>query len=101
VADLAGEAAPKISEACFANAVRADVMSAGRKIAGAAHRRLRTGLLHQGSIQHRDLPNLFRTDLARILCKLYEMKNLSDETMERAEQIAQAKYATAEWLQRR
>src|ERR1051325_10924442 len=47
---LALEAAPKISENCFANAVRADVLSGDRKIAGAAHRRSRVGLLHQGSI---------------------------------------------------
>jgi len=100
-ADLAAEAAQKISEACFANAVRADVLSAGRKIAGAAHRRSRAGLLHQGSIQHDQLPSPFRTELARVLCERYEMKNLSSETIERAEQIAQAKYATAEWLHRR
>src|SRR5437764_9514148 len=42
---LADSAAPKVSENCFANAVRADLMSAGRKIAGAAHRRSRAGLL--------------------------------------------------------
>src|SRR4051812_19857725 len=50
-AELVADPAPKISDACFANAVLADVMSAGRKIAGAAHRRTRAGLLHQGSIQ--------------------------------------------------
>ncbi len=36
---------------CFANPVRADVMIDGRKIAGAAQRRTRRGLLQQGSIQ--------------------------------------------------
>ena len=36
---------------CFANPVRADVMMNGRKIAGAAQRRIRRGLLQQGSIQ--------------------------------------------------
>src|SRR6266436_888669 len=39
---------------CFANPVRADVMVNGRKVAGAAQRRTRAGLLHQGSIQHVD-----------------------------------------------
>ena len=53
-ADLARIAGPKISENCFANPVRADLLIDGRKIAGAAHRRNRAGLLHQGSIQ---LPN--------------------------------------------
>src|SRR6476646_9160190 len=73
-AELSSGAAPKISEACFANPVRADVMSRGRKIAGAAHRRSRAGLLHQGSIQYPDLPPRFRTDLARNLCEHYEFK---------------------------
>src|SRR5439155_15721109 len=36
---------------CFANPVRADVILNGRKIAGAAQRRTRRGLLQQGSIQ--------------------------------------------------
>lgn len=36
---------------CFANPVRADVMIDGRKVAGAAQRRTRSGLLQQGSIQ--------------------------------------------------
>src|SRR2546430_1881109 len=61
---LADSAAPKVSENCFANAVRADLMSGGQKIAGAAHRRSRAGLLHQGSIQQRDLPERFRSDFA-------------------------------------
>ena len=55
-ATLANSVSPKVSEDCFANAVRADVISEGRKIAGAAHRRSRAGLLHQGSIQKAKLP---------------------------------------------
>lgn len=100
-ASLAGAAAPKISEACFANAVRADVLSNGQKIAGAAHRRTRAGLLHQGSIQCRDLPGRFRDDLARILCHRFERKTLFPELRVRATAIAAAKYGTTEWLQRR
>lgn len=100
-ATLAGSAAPKISENCFANAVRADVMSADRKIAGAAHRRTRSGLLHQGSIQQPGLPDRFREDLARIYCEQFERKTLSTGVIERARQIAATKYATPEWLRRR
>ena len=98
---LATSAAPKISENCFANAVRADVMSGARKIAGAAHRRTRTGLLHQGSIQQPNLPDRFRNDLAQMLCDAGEQKTLSPELLERAQRIAQAKYGTAEWMKRR
>jgi lipoate-protein ligase A len=97
---LAKDAAPKISENCFANAVRADVLSSGRKIAGAAHRRSRAGLLHQGSIQRSDLPERFRADLAEILCPHYERMLLPPEIRERAADIAAAKYATSEWLTR-
>ncbi|HEX4641621.1 MAG TPA: hypothetical protein VH252_09550 [Chthoniobacterales bacterium] len=100
-AELVSEAAPKISEACFSNAVRADVMSGGRKIAGAAHRRSRAGLLHQGSIQRRDLPERFRSDLANILCRQFESRNLSRPVLDRAAQIAAAKYGTSEWHKRR
>jgi lipoate-protein ligase A len=98
---LANAAAPKISEDCFANAVRADVMSEGRKIAGAAHRRSRAGLLHQGSIQRGDLSGRFKEDLARLLCERFELKALSSETIEHAVRIADAKYGTPEWLMRR
>lgn len=100
-ASLAGSAAPKVSEACFANTVRADVVSDGQKIAGAAHRRTRAGLLHQGSIQRRDLPSRFRDDLARILCRRFQRNALSPELLARATAIAAAKYASAEWLKRR
>jgi lipoate-protein ligase A len=100
-AALVNQATPKISDHCFANAVRADVMSAGRKIAGAAHRRSRAGLLHQGSIQRHDLPGRFRSDLAKILCERYETKTLTPELIDRAALIAATKYGTTEWLRRR
>lgn len=99
-AELTTDAAPKISEACFANLVRADVVSAGRKIAGAAHRRTRAGLLHQGSIQYRELPGRFRADLAGLLCEQPENKALLGATMNRAAQLAATKYGTMEWLKR-
>jgi lipoate-protein ligase A len=98
---LADSAAPKVSESCFANAVRADLMSGGQKIAGAAHRRSRAGLLHQGSIQQRDLPERFRSDFAQVLCEQCETTTLSPGLMERATGIAAKKYDTIEWLTRR
>jgi lipoate-protein ligase A len=98
---LANSATPKVSEDCFANAVPADVLSDGRKIAGAAHRRSRAGLLHQGSIQQNNLPDRFRDDFARILCERFEPRTLARELSERAKTIAAAKYGTADWLTRR
>lgn len=100
-ATLADRAAPKVSENCFANPARADVLSGDRKIAGAAHRRSRAGLLHQGSIQRQGLPARFREDFARTLCGQRESKTLDPATLERAAQIAAAKYGTSGWLRRR
>ena len=100
-ATLATSAAPKVSEHCFANAVRADVLSEGRKIAGAAQRRSRLGLLHQGSIQRADLPQRFAQDFARMLCDRFERKSLSPELIDRAHVLATSKYGTPEWLMRR
>jgi lipoyl(octanoyl) transferase len=100
-ATLANSVSPKVSENCFANAVRADVISEGRKIAGAAHRRSRAGLLHQGSIQNAKLPHRFIDDFARILCDRFEHRALSQKLIDRATTIAQAKYGTIEWLMRR
>jgi lipoate-protein ligase A len=98
---LATSMALKVSEHCFANAVRADVISDGRKIAGAAQRRSRAGLLHQGSIQHPGLPQRFVSDFARTLCDQFETKSFSRELIGRARALAQTKYGTIEWLKRR
>ena len=98
---LATSVSPRVSENCFVNAVRSDVISEGRKIAGAAHRRSRAGLLHQGSIQRAELPRRFIDDFARILCDRFEPGDLSQELIDRATLIAQAKYGTTEWLMRR
>lgn len=98
---LADAAAPKMSDACFANPVEADVMANGRKIAGAAQRRTRAGLLHQGSIQLGALPNDFAKAFASELCGAFESRSLPREVLDRAAQIAEERYATTAWLHRR
>ena len=100
-ATLAERAMPKVSENCFANPVRADVLIGERKIAGAAHRRSRFGLLHQGSIQRPDLPDKFRDDFAQSLCERFEKKATEPSLLERAERIAAEKYGSDAWLRRR
>ena len=99
--ELAAAAAPKVSEACFANAVESDVISNGRKIAGAAQRRTRAGLLHQGSILCEALPRGFPDDFAQALCPAFERISYALGVLARAETIAREKYATSEWLHRR
>ena len=86
---------------CFANPVRADVMVNGRKVAGAAHRRTRAGLLHQGSIQRVDLGNDLAEQFAGELADVCDERSLTTQIVERAREIAQQKYDTQNWLQRR
>ena len=100
-AELAPTDAPKISDACFANPVRDDVVMAGRKIAGAAQRRNRRGFLHQGSIQLPNLPVSFRARFASRLAEQIEWVKIPSVSNERAAQLAAKKYGTAEWLRRR
>jgi lipoate-protein ligase A len=86
---------------CFANPVSADVMIESRKIAGAAQRRTRAGLLHQGSIQHVELGNGLAERFASELSNVRSEKLLDKSWLERAGKIAAQKYATQNWLQRR
>ena len=86
---------------CFANPVRADVMMNGRKIAGAAQRRTRRGLLQQGSIQgfalNSDLASKFAQALSNN-CNDFEVR---ERIFQRAQDIAQQKYGTESWLRKR
>jgi lipoate-protein ligase A len=100
-AELAKIAAPKVSESCFANAVRADVLLNGEKIAGAAQRRTRRGLLQQGSIQNVDLAANFEQTFATELSLKFREATIDGKLVERAEAIAREKYATEAWLRRR
>jgi len=100
-AELARDQSPKPSEVCFANPVRADVIIDGRKIAGAAQRRTRAGLLHQGSIQNVDLGNGLAERFASELSADCVEQKLDDDILNRAHEIAARKYETADWLQRR
>ena len=92
---------PKISDACFANPVVSDVIESGRKIAGAAQRKTRSGLLHQGSIQRGHLNECFRNAFARLLGKRIIAGSIGTDVLLVAEELAATKYATADWLRRR
>ena len=86
---------------CFANPVRADVMIDGRKIAGAAQRRTRGGLLHQGSIQGIEVENGLADRFAEELSNNYKPQSLPEAVQYRAREIAARKYATDAWLRKR
>jgi len=103
VAELA-EAGTRESDhfgACFANPVPADVMLDGRKIAGAAHRRTRRGLLHQGSVQNLEKPSDLTTAFAERLAQKCELRKLSETMVRRGSEITMLKYATDAWTRRR
>ena len=86
---------------CFANPVRADVMIDGRKIAGAAQRRTRSGLLQQGSIQSIDLRNGLTQRFAEALSANCGERKINEEILNRARELVQRKYGTTAWLRRR
>jgi lipoyl(octanoyl) transferase len=102
-AELALSARKKIPGQCFAGAEQYDVLVDGRKIAGAAQRRAREGLLIQGSIQA--LP----TGADRALWQEKMLANpviwaeltLSEEVRLCADELAKSKYSQRAYNERR
>lgn len=89
----------KISEACFENPVRHDVLVGGKKVAGAAQRRTRAGLIHQGSIQSLVLPADFGLTFTTRLAA--QVREACFDVIAAAETLAAEKYGTAAWLAKR
>ena len=96
-AGVTPQAAPKVSQACFENPAQFDLLAAGRKIAGAAQRRSRFGMLHQGSVQGMALPRGFAERLAATLAATVTPRQLSTAECQEARHLAETKYATPEW----
>jgi lipoate-protein ligase A len=87
--------------ACFARPVLADVLVAGKKVAGAAQRRGAFGLLHQGSVQGVAWPADLAGRLAAALAADVNHRDLSPALLDGAAEFAARKYGTLEWLERR
>lgn len=93
---------------CFIGAESSDLLYQGRKIAGAAQRRSRNGLLIQGSVQPPP-SHVARSDWENALCSAasarwqvqWQSWEPGDEFWERAEQLADLKYRNPEYLKRR
>ena len=98
---MAATANPKISEACFENPARYDLIANTGKIAGAAQRRTRAGLLHQGSIQGAALPADFGARLGKTLTHRVSERPLAESDLAEARELSEKKYATDAWLRRR
>jgi lipoyl(octanoyl) transferase len=98
---IGARAAVSASYSCFENPVHADVMTNGRKIAGAAQRRTRRGLLQQGSIQAIELQDNLTEYFVRALSANYSERKLDDKIFNRAHELAEQKYGTDAWLRKR
>jgi lipoyl(octanoyl) transferase len=89
-----------VAAACFEKSVESDVEIDGAKVAGAAIRRLRTGVILQGSIQRVAVGPGFAPRLAQALSGTVEKTPLSTVTTSLAERIATLKYGTESWTRR-
>ena len=104
---LAPVARPSQSGACFAGYEQSDLLWERRKIAGAAQRRRRDGLLIQGSIQPPPLA-IGREAWQAMMCKCppfaqieWEGFQLTEDLKARATRLALQKYSQANYNQRR
>jgi lipoate-protein ligase A len=92
---------------CFIGAEKFDVLAGGRKIAGAAQKRNKFGLLLQGSIQpspswnRKEWENaLLRSGTAKFGIEWFPLA-LNNEISERAKELVRTKYGTVEYNERR
>jgi lipoate-protein ligase A len=93
---------------CFAGHEKFDVIWQGRKIAGAAQRRTRAGLLIQGSVQPPPI-SLARADWQTAMCKVAQMKfrmqwtnfELDETLRERTGFLAAQKYSQPAYNRKR
>ena len=97
---MVAAAGAKISDACFENAARYDLLADGGKIAGAAQRRTRAGLLHQGSVQGAALPADFGARLGKAFASRVCGRPLATDELAEACELSVKKYATDAWLRR-
>ncbi len=88
------------SGVCFESPAEFDLVAHGRKIAGAALRRTKCGLLLQGSIQEIPDVEALRTRLASTFGAKVFAENFTSQQLAAAETLAADKYATREWTMR-
>jgi lipoate-protein ligase A len=89
------------ADLCFAQPVPHDVLVAGIKVAGAAQRRSRRGLLQQGSIQNVQLSANFRNRFITGLSDSSVNRAVDEALLHRGEELAGAKYGSSSWSRRR
>ncbi len=101
-----GKCAPadRATMQCFTTPTRYDVVAAGKKYAGAAQRRTKNGILHQGSIDLKAVKGekeLLTKKLLRAFEKQFNMNFIDFKPdaalLEQAIELARTKYATDNW----
>jgi lipoate-protein ligase A len=105
--DIATAARKSASGQCFAGPEQFDVVCDGRKVAGAAQRRTRQGLLIQGSVQ--PPMGITRNGWQGAMCRvatthwgvLWDSLAQRPELMERMNLLARTKYSSPHYNQRR
>jgi len=106
--NLATACQKEIPGQCFAGAERFDLICKGRKIAGAAQRRTRNGLLIQGSLQPVP-PHMSRADWESAFCEVARGRDGLEwvafepniELNQRVDFLVEQKYSQASYNQKR
>jgi len=89
---------------CFTTPTRYDVVAEGKKYAGAAQRRTKSGILHQGSIDLTKLDCDKKLFTKKLLCAFEKQFNMqfidfkpNSDLEQRAIELAEEKYSTEDW----
>ena len=88
------------SGACFENPAEFDLLAHGKKIAGAAMRRTRCGLLLQGSVQELPTTVVLGSQMPAAFGVQIVTREISPSEFSEAVSLTRSKYATAEWTER-
>lgn len=88
---------PKGQYECFQKPVHGDVVADGRKLAGGAQRRTKSGMLHQGSIAAKLSAEQIKHGFQEALGIEFEAYELTDAERTLAEKLVREKYATDAW----
>lgn len=99
-AEVSAPATADRSYECFQNPVHGDVVAGGRKLAGAAQRRTKWGLLHQGSIAAEVWPAELKKGFAGQLGARFEDHVLTAEEQQLAQTLWREKFSTDAWNRR-
>ncbi|HUJ72322.1 MAG TPA: biotin/lipoate A/B protein ligase family protein [Verrucomicrobiae bacterium] len=91
---------PRTGYDCFQNPVHGDVVADGKKLAGAAQRRTKWGMLHQGSIAASVTAEALRRGFTHVLGVEFEVHKCSAAERALAEKLTREKYAAAAWNRR-